>query len=204
MRGLVLNAQHKGLLRIAFFSEPLHRHVGDEVGAVALFSDLPFRRQKIGIVIEPLARQDDPVVIPLRFTFHVILAVEHRLVARGLEQLRESLLIPVELVAILPESVEVAVLARFDDRPHRTADRVRAVAALEDHALRRKLIDIRRGIDRLQPAVVGPDRIRRMVVGKDEYNVRPFVRRRIRRQGGDKGDCEEREGGDSHKEELYE
>ena len=102
------------------------------------------------------------------------LAIDGGLVAGLLEELREGLLVPVEGVAVVHEPVLVAVLARLDDGPAGSAYGVRAETVLKEHALGGELVYVGRGVDGLEPTVVGPDGVRRVVVREDEQNVRAF------------------------------
>jgi hypothetical protein len=80
----------------------------------------------------------------------VPLADDGRLVAGLLQQLGEGLLGSVELISVAEEAVQVAVLARLDDRPAGPADRVGDVAVVETHALFGEPVEVGRLVE-LQP-----------------------------------------------------
>ena len=63
------------------------------------------------------------------------------------------------------------MLACLDDRSTRPTDRIRAKTVLKQHALLRELIDFRGRVDRLEPAVVSSNRMRRMVITKNENDI---------------------------------
>lgn len=60
-----------------------------------------------------------------------------------------------------------------DRRPRRGTDRVGNIAVVELHPLRGKPVNVGGVVD---ASAVGTDRLGRMVVGKDEDDVRPFLR----------------------------
>ena len=77
----------------------------------------------------------------------------------------------VEVVPVVHEAILVAVLAGDDDCPARSADRVGAKAFPEEHALGSQAVDVRRGINALEPAVVGADGVGSVIVAEDEDDV---------------------------------
>ena len=91
------------------------------------------------------------------------------MVARRLQVLGEGRLRAVEAVEHR-HAVLVAVLAREDAGPAGRADRVDAEAGIQAHALLGDAVEVRRLVD---PAAIGADGVRRMVVGHDVENVGP-------------------------------
>ena len=100
------------------------------------------------------------------------LAVDGGLVACFLEELRKGLLVPVKTIPVVHEAILVAVLAGLDYRSAGTADRIGAKAVHEEHSFASQLIDIRRRIDRFQPAIVGSNRVGSMIIGEYEDDIR--------------------------------
>lgn len=94
-----------------------------------------------------------------------------RLVSRLAEKLWKSLLRTVERISIAHETVEVAVLARLDHSPARTADGIRHVAAGEFHPLVGDSVEVR---GRHPRRVIGAQCLLAMIIGKDEENIRPL------------------------------
>ena len=103
------------------------------------------------------------------------LAINGRLIASLSKNLGEDLLIPVETIAVVHEAILVAVLPGQNNGSARSANRVRAEAFLEKHALIGELIDVGSWIDRLQPAVVGANRMGCVIITKDKEDVGSFV-----------------------------
>ena len=171
----MLDAQQKGPGGITLGFEPFDSHVCDDVRAVSFDGGHSFFRETVRVVIETLVRQDGPVVITLGDSLEMVFAIEDGLVACLLEQLGEGLLVPVELVTVVAEAIEMAVFAAFDDGARGAADRVGAVAAVEDHALGGKVINVGCGVDGFQPSTVSTDGIGGVVICKDEDNVRSLV-----------------------------
>src|SRR6185436_2944795 len=89
-------------------------------------------------------------------------------VAGRLEQLRQRRLGAVDVVED-GDAVLVRVEAGQGCRPARRADRVGDEEVAEQHALAREPVDLRRLVD---ARAVGGDRVRRVVVGHDEDDVR--------------------------------
>src|ERR1041384_1848900 len=67
----------------------------------------------------------------------------------------------------------MAVFARDNRRPARTADGVDAETIAEAHAASGQPIELRRLVD---AAAVRADRVRRVIVAHDEKNIRPRLR----------------------------
>ena len=175
VRGFVVVHEAERLVLRPLF-EKLQRHVGDDVGDVALVLAPLAHFGHIGVEVLALPGQDVPVVEPRRLAPQMPLAHHPRVVSRLLQQFRERLLRAVEPVEPTAP-VLVAVLARGDCRAAGRTDRVRAEAVVQPHALGRQAIDVRRLVD---PAAVAADGRRGVVVGHDEQDVRPFGRRGLR------------------------
>ena len=173
VRRLVLVHQQERLVFVPILREPVEGQVGDHLGRVALVLDRARRRLDGRVVVGALADQDLPVIEADRVTAQVPLADHGRLVAGRLHELGEGLLVPVEDVAVLQVPVGVGVQPGQHRRAARSADRVPAEAVLEEHALARQPIDVRRHVAR--PAV-GGDRVGGVVVAEDEDDVRAIVR----------------------------
>ena len=69
----------------------------------------------------------------------------------------------------------MAVLAAHDHRAARPANGVGTKTFLKHHAVLGQLVDFRRGIHRLQPAVVRANGVRSVVVTEHKQNVRALV-----------------------------
>lgn len=198
VRRLVLVHEQERLAGVALVLEPPERQVRDDVGGVAGVLDASLALlDHGGIVVRALANEDFVVVEPLRVLLvaQVVLADDRRLVAGLLEEFGERLLVLLELDAVPIHAVQVAVLAREDDGPHRPADGVGDVALVEAHAFAGKAVDVGRLVD-LRP--VRADGLVRVVVAVDEEDVRPLGGRRgnVAGFGGNqKGGGEERRGG---------
>jgi len=70
----------------------------------------------------------------------------------------------------------MTVLPTKNHRPARSTNRVRTEAIRKQIPLRSELIDLRSWIDRLQPAIISANRMRRVIVTKDEENIGPLGR----------------------------
>ncbi len=180
---LVLNHHHEGFVRLALLCQPVDGEVGHDIRAMAVDASFAVCEDHVGVVVKPLTRQHGPVVESLRLALEVALAVDGGLVAGFLEKLGKDLLIPIEGIAVVHEAVLVAVLAAHDDGAARAADGVRAKASLKGHAVFGELVDFRRGIHGFQPAIVGTNRVRCVIVGKNEDNVGSIIS-----LGGDRED----------------
>ena len=131
---------------------------------------------KVGIVVIALTRQHAPVIEARRIVMAAVaempFADDRRLVAGRLQQLRERDLPSVEVVAERLNAVDMIVRPGQDRRAARRADRIRAKAIVEAHAFVREPVQMRRLVD---AAAVGADRMRRVVVGHDEQDVRSLM-----------------------------
>ena len=168
VRRLVLTHQEERLLVVAPLFQPLDREVRRDVGDVAVPLHLAVRREELRLVVVALPGQHVPVVEAGRVGLQVPLADQRGLVAGALQPFRDVVLRPVEEVAVVAHAVRDAVLARQDHRATRRADRVGAVHLVEDHALPREAIEVRRAVD---ARAVGADRGGRVVVAEDEEDV---------------------------------
>ena len=164
----MLNHEHKGFVALPLVLEPVDCEVSHDVGAVTLDATFTVWKNHVGIVVKTLARQDRPVVEAFGITAEVAFAVNGCLVARFLKEFRKSLLIPVEGISVIHESVLVTVLAGLDDGATRAADRVRAETVLKEHSLSGEFVYVRGGVDGFQPTFVSAYCVRRMVVAKDK------------------------------------
>ena len=178
VRSLVLTHQQERFRFVARL-HPVDAEIGDEIGDVAgvgfLFAFADHRR----VVIDPLPRQDVPVIETGRIRHKVPLADDRRLITGLLEQLGKGDLGAVELaIAVVVEAVDVRILAREHAGPARPADAIRHQAAVEAHPLFGDAVDIR-GRVQLQRMPVGADRLIRVIVRENEDDVR-----RLRLGGG--------------------
>ena len=107
----------------------------------------------------------------MRVGLKVPLANHCRLIPSFLEQLRKGLLVPVETVSVHVKAVQMAVFACLNHRTTGTTDRVRHQAAIEQHAVFRNAIEVG-CLQQLQLVIVGTERLRGMVIRKDEEDVR--------------------------------
>ena len=103
------------------------------------------------------------------------------LISDRLEDLGESLLLPVEEVPIAEEAVAVAVLARENGGPAGAADRVANEGTIETHAGVGNTVDVRCLVDL---GTVGADRLIGVIIGEDEDEVRALGGRRDCADGG--------------------
>ena len=125
------------------------------------------------IAVDPLPRQDVPIVEAYGVALEMPLADERRFIAGLAEQLRECPLRAVELFVVPLQAVQMAVLAGEDGRPARRADAVRTEAVRESHASRGEPIEVGR---RVNAAAVAAQGVCGVVVGHDEYDVWPGCR----------------------------
>ena len=100
----------------------------------------------------------------------VPLPEDRGLVPSGLQDRREGRLGTVEGRAQGRHAVDVVVRPGQDRRAARGADRVGAEAVVEAHPLGRQAVEVRRLV---HPAAVRADRVRRVVIGHHEHDVRP-------------------------------
>ena len=169
VRRLVLEHQHEGPVGVALFPQPLQGQIGEDVGGVADHLLGPLFALQRWVVVGALTLQHSPEVESGRIALEVPLADHRRLVARFAEQLGEGDLLAVELDRIVDHAILMAMLAGENRRPTRRADRVTDEAVLEEHPFVRESIDVRRLVEH---RAVGADRVRRVVVGEDEEDVR--------------------------------
>ena len=85
MRRFVLHHQHKGLACVTSILEAVDREIGNNIGAVTLDTRFTFRRDQIWVVVQPLSRENFPVIKNLRRSFEVRFPVESRRVTRLLQ-----------------------------------------------------------------------------------------------------------------------
>ena len=109
VRRLVLAHQNEGLAGLCVLLQPIDREVGHDVGAVAFDRALAVGAEQDRVVVVTLSAQHLPVVEALWVRSQVPLAENRGGVARLLQQFRKRLLRAVELVAVLPKAVQVAV-----------------------------------------------------------------------------------------------
>jgi len=170
MRRLVLTHQHEWFVTVAIF-EPVNRHIRDDVRAISFDADLSVLCQEVGVIVQALPRQDFPIVESLRFALQMPLTVKRRLVARFPQQLRERLLIAVEVIPVVHETVFMAVLAGENHRSTGTANRIRTETVFEQDALSGKFVDIGCRVHRLQPTVICANGMGSMIIGENEKYV---------------------------------
>ena len=126
------------------------------------------------MVIDPLPRQDLPVVEPGRVADQVPLAEDRRLVPGRVQQLGKRGLRAVEpAVRVVVEAVLVRVLAGQDGRSAGPADRVRHDAPIEAHPFTGEAVDVGR-FDQSARVVIGADGGKSVIVAEDEENVGRF------------------------------
>jgi hypothetical protein len=95
---------------------------------------------------------------------------DSRLVANLLEQFGEGLLAAIERVPISHKPVQMIVFTSLNDGSTWPADAIGAKAIGKQHALVGNAIEIRRLVNLRS---VTAHRLSRMIVGKDEQDVRP-------------------------------
>ena len=152
VRGLVLNHEHERLGLVAFVFQPVHRQALDDVGRVSdvpdslsiIFTGTVGVLEHCRVVVRSLADEHFGVVIALRrhVRAEVPLADHRCLVAGFLQELGESLLRAVELLAVVDDAVDVAVLAGKDDGPAGRAYRIGAEAILKEHTFCGQAVEI--------------------------------------------------------------
>ena len=99
------------------------------------------------------------------------LADHGRLITNLLQQFRKRLLRAVKVIAVVHKTIQMVVLTRQNDGATRTANRIRAKAITERHALSSQLVNVRRWIDIFEPTVVRTNRVRRMIIGKNKQDI---------------------------------
>ena len=172
VRGLVLTHQEKRLRAIATL-QPVERQIGDDVRHIARGLDplaIPNHRR---VVVQPLSRQDLPVIKPGRIADEVPFPNQRCRVPRRLQQFGERHLATVERrVRVVVEPVPVGILAGKNRRPARPADRVRHQAPVKPHPFPSHPVDVRR-LQQLPLIAITTDRLTGEVIGKQEQNVGP-------------------------------
>lgn len=125
VRGLVLDQQGEGLVRVALV-QPVERQVGDDVGDVSGVPAFAVPGQEDRVVVDTVLGEDLPVVeadrVALGAVAQVPLADDGCLVPRRLQHLGEGRLAGVELLPGLFQrghSVDVAVCAGEQGRTGR-------------------------------------------------------------------------------------
>ncbi len=112
VRGLVLAHEQKRLGLVAFL-QPVERKLGDDVGGITLVLHALAVVDHGRVVVDPLPRQDVPLVEAGRVGDQVPLANNGRLVTGRTEQLGERRLRTVEAaVGVVVEAIQVRVLTR--------------------------------------------------------------------------------------------
>ena len=101
MRRFELDHEHEGFVLNPLFLEPLGCEFGYDIGGVSVDFLFAVWRDEIGIVVEPLARKNLPVVKALGMSLEVGFSVDRGLVADFLEKFGKSLLVPVKRVSIV-------------------------------------------------------------------------------------------------------
>ena len=171
VRCLVLAHEQERLGFVAFL-QPIEGKLGDDVGGVTLVFHVLAVVDHGGVVVDPLPRQDVPLVEAGRVGDQVPLAENGRLVTGRAEQLGEGRLRTVEAaVGVVVKTIQVGVLTGQDRCAAGTADRVRHDAPVKTHPLPGQAIDVRR-VDQPARIVVGTDGLVGMVVAEDEDDVR--------------------------------
>ena len=168
VRSLVLHHQAERLGGVATRLEPLDREIRDDLGGVAGVLNALAIADHRRVVVRALADEPFIVVKAGGLGLEVPLADQGGLVAGGLEEFGVGLLRAVELVAVLAEAVDVAVLACEDDRAGWPADGVGDVTAVEAHAAIGDAVDVG-GL--VAVGAVGADGLVGVVVGHDEEDV---------------------------------
>ena len=120
-------------LLIAFVLQPVEGDIGDNVGGIAGVFDRFAVANHRRVVVRPLASEDFVKVKSGRPGSQVPLTDHGGLISASLQQLRECLLRAVEGVAVLAEPIQVAVFARQNDGPARSANRVCTETVFEEH-----------------------------------------------------------------------
>ena len=165
----VVHHQEKGLARRTLLHE-LERQIRDDVGRVlAGIGLLACCRVEQRILIRSLSGQDLPFVEAGGIASEVPLPHHPGVVAALLEQPRNRHAGTVEAIEHR-HTIEVRVLSRQDGRPARRADRVRGKDVRQQRTFAGDAVEIRRLVD---ARAIGPNGVRRVVVGHDEDDVGP-------------------------------
>ena len=145
----MLNHQHKRLVRAPALPQPVNRKIRHDVGAMPFNPLKSSRRLQIRVVIKPLPWEHRPIIKSLRLSLQVGFAKNCRCVTSLLQQLRKRLLVPVERVSIVHETIFVTVFPRHDDGSTGSANRICAEAVFKQNSLGRQFVDIGRRVNRL-------------------------------------------------------
>ena len=123
------------------------------------------------IVVGSLSRQDLPVVEALRISSKMPLPCDRCSITGLSEQFGKCLLVTIEPVSVPHKAIEVTVLSGLNNGSTWTTDTVGTEAVLEQHPLGCQSIDIRCRIHFFQPAVVGPNGMRSVIIGEDKHDI---------------------------------
>ena len=207
VRRLEMVHEEERLALVAAVIQPVEGDIRKHVGRMSFcIDDLDISRQRTvetnsphgaslagvhyGIHVSSLAGYHREVVEVLRRILEVPLADDGGGVSGLLHFPRQVILLARQRAVQVIHAVAVRVLPRHDACPARRADGVRAEGVVEHHALAGKRIEIRRRIELRQPKAVGADGSRAMVVGHDEKDVGPALRRRDQGAAAPKKDKE--------------
>ena len=109
MWSLVMKQQTERFLFVALVLEPIECHVGDDVGHIA-FALQPFPIAiELWLVVFALSDEDVPIVESRWVASEMPLPYHSRLIARLLQQFRESLLTTIEGAGVVGESIGVTM-----------------------------------------------------------------------------------------------
>ena len=142
----MLNHQHEGFVALAFALEPIDGQISHDVSAITVDTSFAVWKNHVGVVVKALARKYCPVVETLGVAAEVAFAVNGGLIADFLKKLWKGLLVPVESVSVIHETVLVTVLAGLDDGAAGATDRVRAETVFEEHSLSGEFVYVRGGV----------------------------------------------------------
>ena len=169
VRRLVVHHQEERLVPGPLLDE-LDGEIGDDVGRVAACIRLLARRRvEHRVPVGALAGQDLPAIEADGIAAEMPFADHAGVIARLLQQARDRHARAVEAVED-GNAVEVRVLPGQDRGAAGRADRVRREHPRQQRALPRQPIEVGR---RVHPRPVRANRMRRVVVGHDEHDVRP-------------------------------
>ena len=125
------------------------------------------------VIINPLTRQDFPMIKPRRLRLQMPFPNHRRRVTGRLQQLGKRCLRTIKTaVAIVIKPVDVAIRARENRGPRRTAQGIVHQTAVKPHAFVRQPVNVRR-LDQMPLLAICAHRLPRMVIRHDEQNVRP-------------------------------
>ena len=111
---------------------------------------------------------DFPMIEAHRIRLQMPLSDHSGVVTALLQRFGDGPLTLIKRIAVAHESVLVTVFPGLDHSSTGTTNRIRTETVFEHHTLCSKLIDIRRRVDALQPAVVRADGVRCVVITKDK------------------------------------